>query len=645
MSKTHRLSPSSSGTSGPEGRDGSGRASGGPKTIESLGMETLNWAARELGVPIEMIIKVLKQDPSLIDDLATTAKGPKQTEKPPASAKQTPEKTATPESQIPGLIVDLEAPQSRLFIPQSRPLCCQIPGSQSVRTPGMFTIEIAEYDIRIYNSSDQQITRIWGDPHVNENGGGDDWHFGNDSTFILPDGVKLCLDTKEVSPGVWLVQGVDVIGGNDRFHFGVGDTAGLHKDGKEWDKNNADAALDDSAGVFAMTTDGTWAKRAPDGHFYDVQDESWSDYLKTGDVTHDPNKRVNINGQQQHAQLHDTLPDWVSEPQYGEWEEMPEDKSPRARMTLREPERRAPFIKYPDSKLIETPLGYTIEMKNDEVFIWNLEGKPVTRIWGDPHVNENGKADATWHFGEKSTFILPDGTKIALNTEQNQNGMWFVVGVDIVQSHTRFHYGVGDEAGMTEDGREWDKANTDRSNSADAGVFALAPSGEWAVMGKDGHFYDVQGETWSQYLEDPDIDLDPKTRVQITRQQNYASKSDFMPAGMQMSFIGEAHPSEIPQSKEEAKAARQALLAVMPASHFAVIESAAPKIIPALAADLVLAQFVGDMPITTLRHLMVHAPQLILDPGEKQAPPGAIWPRPEVTGRKAEDAADPWWSA
>jgi len=609
-------------------------------------MATLNWVARELGVPMGMVLKVLEQDPSLIDQVAMAATGSeKQNQPPPSSPAEPTGDGQTPESQIPGLIVNLDRPEARLFIPQSRPSCCQVADSQVVRTPGQFTIEMGQYDIRIYNSSDQQITRIWGDPHVNENGGGDDWHFGNDSTFILPDGVKLCLDTKETSPGVWLVQGADIIGGNDRFHFGVGDNAGLHKDGKEWDKNNEDSALDDSAGVFAMTADGTWAKRAPDGHFYDVQDESWSDYLKTGDVTHDESKRVKINDEQQHASLHDTLPDWVSAPQNGEWSEMPPDKDPRTRMTLREPNRRAPFVKYQDSQLIETPLGYTIEMKGDEVFIWNLQGKPVTRIWGDPHVNESGKGDATWHFGEKSTFILPDGTKIALKTKQNGNGLWFVVGVDIVQSHTRFHYGEGDVGGMTEDGREWDNANTDRSNSADAGVFALTPSGEWAVLGKDGHFYDVQGETWDKYLEDPDIDLDPERRVQITRQQDFASKSDFLPAGMQMSFIGEAHPSEAFQSEQEAEAAMQALLTVMSPSHLAIIKTDAPKILPALAADLVLAKFIGDMPLDTFRHLVIHAPQLILDPGDKDAPPGAIWPRPEVAGRKAEDAAEPWWSA
>ena len=81
---------------------------------------------------------------------------------------------------------------------------------------------MAQYDIRIYNSNGQQITRIWGDPHVNENGGGDNWHFGNNSTFVLTDGTKICLDTEQNASGEWLVEGIDIIAGQDRYHFGRG---------------------------------------------------------------------------------------------------------------------------------------------------------------------------------------------------------------------------------------------------------------------------------------------------------------------------------------------------------------------------------------------------------------------------------------
>ena len=151
-----------------------------------------------------------------------------------------------------------------------------------MRTPGMFTIEMAQYDIRIYNSSDQQITRIWGDPHVNENGGGDNWHFGNDSTFVLTDGTKICLDTELTSGNEWVVHGIDIIAGNDRYHFGTGGEDGLSKDAFEWDKQNEDVAAGDKhAGMFALKPDGTWAMQGQDGHFYDVKDESWDDYQKS----------------------------------------------------------------------------------------------------------------------------------------------------------------------------------------------------------------------------------------------------------------------------------------------------------------------------------------------------------------------------
>jgi len=65
--------------------------------------------------------------------------------------------------------------------------------------------------------------RVW----LDENGDGkDDWHFGNDSTFILPDATKVCLDTSQVSPGVYVITGVDILGGRDRYHYGAGDKSG-----------------------------------------------------------------------------------------------------------------------------------------------------------------------------------------------------------------------------------------------------------------------------------------------------------------------------------------------------------------------------------------------------------------------------------
>ena len=147
-----------------------------PSHVDGVSLDVLRWAARERGVTMTMMYATLQSDPSLIPGVLAAAKG-KDITKPKAPAQQSSgaaNNTSNEAAIADGLLVQLEAPENRLFVPESRPQVCQIPGSQAVRTTGQFTIEMAQYDIRIYNSSGQQITRIWGDPHVNENGGGDD---------------------------------------------------------------------------------------------------------------------------------------------------------------------------------------------------------------------------------------------------------------------------------------------------------------------------------------------------------------------------------------------------------------------------------------------------------------------------------------
>jgi hypothetical protein len=128
---------------------------------------------------------------------------------------------------------------------------------------------------------------------------------------------------------------------------------------------------------------------------------------------------------------------------------------------LTEPDKRPPWARHEDSEIVVTPGGYTIEMKDHEVTVYDRNEDIVTRIWGDPHVDEGGNGD-DWHFGQDSTFILPDGAKICLDTKANQHGWWFVVGVDIIFGYTRFHYGVGDSAGMPAEQRPVGQAQRGR---------------------------------------------------------------------------------------------------------------------------------------------------------------------------------------
>ncbi len=69
---------------------------------------------------------------------------------------------------------------------------------------------------------------------------------------------------------------------------------------------------------------------------------------------------------------------------------------------------------------VRTPGGYTVVPRGKDAQ-WDVfkpgqkaEEKPMTKVWGDPHVDES---DGTrWDFTKTSTFRLPDGTAIGVNT-------------------------------------------------------------------------------------------------------------------------------------------------------------------------------------------------------------------------------------
>jgi hypothetical protein len=160
-----------------------------------------------------------------------------------------------------------------------------------------YRVDVNGSEVTIYKRKDdgtyEKKTRIWGDPHVDESatGGGDDWHFGDDSTFILPDGTKVCLNTEETSPGsgIFVVKGVDILSGDDHAFTGLspeGQTrpAGADTNRLEWDAQHGDTA-GGSGGVFALGENGQWSMLGPDGKFRDVSHESWEGYLSSKDVT------------------------------------------------------------------------------------------------------------------------------------------------------------------------------------------------------------------------------------------------------------------------------------------------------------------------------------------------------------------------
>ena len=177
-------------------------------------------------------------------------------------------------------------------------------------TESGFTIltdtNVGGHQTDIYDNTGKMITRIWGDPHVGDGttaASGWNWHFGNDSTFILPDGTEIMFNTEgNASNNVYVTTGLYIKSGNDVYQTGQDfgtKTTGVASDGTrnssitklamsatEFDARYADAgAAANGAGVFAWTKSankgaGGWAILTDGGIFQDVKNEAWGDYLK-----------------------------------------------------------------------------------------------------------------------------------------------------------------------------------------------------------------------------------------------------------------------------------------------------------------------------------------------------------------------------
>lgn len=70
-----------------------------------------------------------------------------------------------------------------------------------------------------------------------------------------------------------------------------------------------------------------------------------------------------------------------------------------------------------DKASVDLGDGYSLQIdeNNSEVVITNAETGETTRIWGDPHVDVDGKH--VYDFWGTTTFTLENGTKITIDTE------------------------------------------------------------------------------------------------------------------------------------------------------------------------------------------------------------------------------------
>lgn len=158
---------------------------------------------------------------------------------------------------------------------------------------------------RIYDRNGNIMSDIWGDPHVIEHGTynhgaennpANNFHFGDNSYFVLPDGTEILFNTKEMEgqPGVFYTNGLKIKDGSQLGTIGldVDDQSNMETGIQDIDARTYDSfanigKTEDGAGIFA------WSDKANDGKggwtilqnggFFDVKDESWEDYLKNKD--------------------------------------------------------------------------------------------------------------------------------------------------------------------------------------------------------------------------------------------------------------------------------------------------------------------------------------------------------------------------
>jgi hypothetical protein len=134
--------------------------------------------------------------------------------------------------------------------------------ANSIRTAGGYTIVPEGRDMawRIYGPGQQHceepLTRVWGDPHVNEKDG-TRWDFTKDSNFTLPDGTVIrCDTTSEIGQSV--TQGLTILSGNDRVEVTGVNTGSpqvtASKDAQEYLEKNAETLA--AGHTFSLQHDG-----------------------------------------------------------------------------------------------------------------------------------------------------------------------------------------------------------------------------------------------------------------------------------------------------------------------------------------------------------------------------------------------------
>ncbi len=180
---------------------------------------------------------------------------------------------------------------------------------------------------------------------------------------------------------------------------------------------------------------------------------------------------------------------------------------------------------------ITTPGGYTIY--NDGNYQWRVKSPSgiESRIYGDPHVDEDNDGDADWHFNQDGTFVLPDGAKIFVDTTE--------VGVGItVSDNLKIQY--GDSLGSM------DVKNGGPGTVGDGGLAYDSANGEGQifVMGNDFKWYD--GETLGKLYDaggDFARDVDAANVGQISANALIALNASLKEEGLELTAENPVGPA------------------------------------------------------------------------------------------------------
>jgi hypothetical protein len=205
---------------------------------------------------------------------------------------------------------------------------------------------------------------------------------------------------------------------------------------------------------------------------------------------------------------------------------------------------------------IKTSSGYEIltntRKGGDTVMIKDPNGKLITKIWGDPHVMDNGGGASDdsrwdWHFGEDSAFILDDGTEIFVNTKalESNAAVTFARGIYVKSSDNKtvMHTGmdlsdswdnVTKDVVTMEDYNldKWEDLTKDLGNGRADGTFAWSKdanegNGGWTIYDENSaKFYDVKNEAfWSKFVKEEYAEFDDQlgTEIKVSREAKIAS--------------------------------------------------------------------------------------------------------------------------